>query len=210
MIVCHTHKFIVLKSVRTGSNAFNIAIRNSGLIDEETDYVSRLKFLNMPHIGKSSDACWGIPELIRSDIITQDQVDTYVIYVVYRNPVDRFISTCNLIKREPSEHIYYESILNKSIEDITYDDIISSAGCMSYGIFRTQSSRLNIDNINVIDYNNLSESIASIITKYGGTVDIPVVNQSTVRMTGDITPELIAKIEAHYSEDMLIEPNFIL
>jgi hypothetical protein len=55
----------------------------------------------------------------------------------------------------------------------------------------------------------LSESIASIITKYGGTVDIPVVNQSTVRMTGDITPELIAKIEAHYSEDMLIKPNFI-
>jgi hypothetical protein len=80
---------------------------------------------------------------------------------------------------------------------------------MFYGIFRTQSSRLNINNINIIDYNNLSESIASIITKYGGTVDIPAVNQSTVRMAGDITPELIAKIEAHYSEDMLIKPNFV-
>jgi hypothetical protein len=77
----------------------------------------------------------GVIILLPFNYYNSYHAEFYDIYGIYRNPVDRFISTCNLIKQNKELYSIFEPALNKNVEDITYEDIID----MDYDPYKSRN-----------------------------------------------------------------------
>ena len=116
MIISHRHKFVFIRSCKTGSTSTALAIRQSGILDPQTD-VSNLiegpvddqhhRPLNMPRrpppdaqFAKSAPhtLAWlnpakrvmhlNLPELVDLGFLDHEQASEYRVYVCLREPVD--------------------------------------------------------------------------------------------------------------------------
>jgi len=154
------------------------------------------------------------------------------IYVFWRDPVERFISSINyfrsphgvlfLIKNKPEwfsglvDEIDYmnwvpsSEILNRA-KTITPEQIFYDPNLMFRNeIFNKQSRWIDNSNelLTVYNYSNFTESMASIAVEFGAnnsSLIIPKLNEG-IKLTTTLSTELTKAVKDYYAEDYLLKP----
>lgn len=130
MIISHHHRFIFLRSCKTGSTSTALALRQSEILDLRTDMSNLVEgpigdeshsALNMPPRPPSDSQfakiaphtlVWlnpakrvmhlNLPELVALGFLSANQAREYKVYVGIREPVDKMISAAHfLLARAP-------------------------------------------------------------------------------------------------------------
>lgn len=186
MIISHANKLIFVKNPKTATTAINIAFRQS---DIEIDHALENTIAGLDPIGKPWLVQYTLVDMVAHGFVTEEQLDSYKIYGVYRDPVDVFVSACNYIKNVNSELLPHP--------DASYEAIFASESVMD--IIGNQTRYLGDPRITILDYNNINTVIPDLIRSYGGTCgDLQYVNHHEGE---DISPELRAQVEEYYSAD---------
>lgn len=146
MIISNNKKIIVVLNPKTGTQSINTTFNNldKNNFDYITGHHENLEFFNLQRKIKN------FPTLVYP-------LEDYKIYCFYRNPIDRFISGANYLRRTHIgffKNFFYDRLKNVNVHSNT---IIN--GREKYNILSQQDKNL-IESISYIDILNLYEFLS--------------------------------------------------
>ena len=198
MIISHRHKFVFLRSCKTGSTSTALALRQSEILDLRSDVSNFIegpvgdKFhraLNMPpQLPTDSQFAecaphtliWlnpgkrvmhlNLPELVALGLLTDEQAREYKVYVGIREPVDKMVSAANfLLARAPRGLFRQHNIARpRTVQDVFDGDLINVT--MPILAF-PQCHWFKTDdpeNLEYLLFDDLQNEVTALITRYGG------------------------------------------
>jgi len=199
MIISHHHRFIFLRSCKTGSTSTALAVRQSGILDLGSDISNLIdgpvrdefhRALNMPSTPPTDSQfakfaphtlSWqnpikrvmhlNLPELVDLGFLTAGQARDYDLYVSIREPVDKMISTANfLLKRAPRVLFKQHGIARPgTVQEVLDDKVIDQIMPI---LALPQSHWFQTDNperLRFLLFDDLQNEVTAFINRYGGT-----------------------------------------
>ena len=155
MIISHHHRFVFLRSCKTGSTSTALALRRSGILDLRSDVSNLIEgpvgdefrcALNMPPRPPSDSQFatiaphtldWlnpakrvmhlNLPELVALGFLNTNQAREYKVYVGIREPVDKMISAARfLLARAPDWLFKKHKIARpRTVQEVIDDKVIN-------------------------------------------------------------------------------------
>ena len=198
MIISHRHRFVFLRSCKTGSTSTALALRRSGILDLHSD-VSNLiegpvgdefrRALNMPPRPPSDSQFakiaphtldWqnpakrvmhlNLPELVALGFLDADQAREYKVYVAIREPVDKMISAANFLLARAPDWLFRN---HKIARPRTVQEVIDerAINVIMPILALPQCHWFKTDNqehLRFILFDELQSEVAALINSYGG------------------------------------------
>jgi len=158
MIISHEHKFVFLRTYKTGSTSAEQMIVESGILGGQ-DYSVGFDD-NVTH--STAD------DLLVTGRIDQHIIDNYLFVMTVRHPVDRFLSS-----------FFYHCFINKKTANLEHlKALIHTQSNLGGYIGRPQSHYFrngseNLNHVLAVDITNLNDGIEAFIESFGGTVKQP-------------------------------------
>ena len=198
MIISHKHRFVFLRSCKTGSTSTALAIRQSGILDIQTDLSSvvegpvRHPFhrpLNLPSENPPDSLfaevaphtlVWQNPakrlihlnlaELVDLGFLTAEQAREYVIYVGIREPLDKMISAANFLLRRAPDGLFRQHNIARpdSVQAVIDQKVIDVIMPILTMPQAHWFDSDSADQYRFLVFEDLPNAVAAMIALYGG------------------------------------------
>jgi hypothetical protein len=199
MIISHHHKFVFLRSCKTGSTSTALALRKSGILDLQSDVSNFVEGpiadrfhcpVNMPSAlppdSRFAEVAphtlvWlnpakrvmhlNLPELVGLGFLTARQAREYAVYVGIREPVDKMVSAANFLLKRAPRWLFKQHDIEQpaSVQDVFDRKIIDVIMPI---LALPQSHWFRTDrpeNLRYILFDDLQNEVARLVTRFGGT-----------------------------------------
>ena len=200
MIISHRHKFVFLRSCKTGSTSTALAIRKSGILDPQSDISNFVEGpiadpfhcpLNMPSTPPPASRfaeiaphtlVWrnpakrtmhlNLPELVGLGFLTARQAREYTVYVGIREPVDKMISAANFLLRRAPRWLFKQSDIEepRSVQEVFDRKIIESVMPILALPQSHWFSTHHPQNLRFLVFDDLPNEVAGLVGRFGGSL----------------------------------------
>lgn len=199
MIISHHHRFVFLRSCKTGSTSTALALRMSGLLDPRCDVssviegpresafhvamnlslekVEELDFADAaPHL-----LVWpnpakrlmhvNLPEVIALGLLSPEQAATYDVYVAIREPVDKMISSATFLLRDAPAEMWaaHGRAKPQSVQEVFDQGSLSATMPILEFPQSHWFQTAHPKNLHTLLFDDLAGEITRLITGYGGS-----------------------------------------
>jgi hypothetical protein len=199
MIISHHHKFIFLRSCKTGSTSTALALRRSGILNLHSDVsnfiegpvIGRFRRpLNMPSRPPSESQfaniaphtlVWlnpakrlmhlNLPELAALDFLSAQQTREYKVYVGIREPVDKMISAAHfLLSNAPGVLFEKHKIARPRTVQEVFDNKVINVTMPILAIPQCHWFKTdNPEHLRFLLFDDLQNEVTALINRYRGT-----------------------------------------
>lgn len=189
MIICRKRRFIFLRVPKTASTSLTFLIREkiSDLIDFHTGLdSSRAVDTKLYHIN--------LKEAIDANFVSEEEIQSFKIYAVIRDPVDRYISIANTIP-----HISRKEISNE-------EKVIQFMQMNLQGLVTQPQTHWLIYNNQLISHPIVYPQFSQFLQEEFGCEELAYTENGQQRRdkTCNLSAELQQKIRSMYPEDQAL------
>ena len=223
-------KVILLLPPKTGSTSLR-SLFGSMLIQRQTYWPKTIVATSLPDGPPSIQTAVMIRAHVRyediSQILPDINLDEYIVYSFYREPVARFMSTFKYMQHQiltdlnvkaqngDTEHLklvykalYNDEDITRDPHSITVDNIISTIdknilNAPILDLFLSQTLYLT-DKVTLLNFDNFESNVKMLLEAFGQDINTPIPRHNDTNSAdylSDLTEEQITKIKQIYAVD---------